>query len=288
MVQTDSHDIKKHRRDHLFSAKPKAPVFILGCQRSGTTICQNVFSGAKQFSVFREGNKEAMTDGWRLRPDADIEALIDRQKARLIIFKPINDSQSALQMLARFDNSRIIWIYRDFNDTSNSAVTRWGPAQRDMVVWIGKALGKYGSVEKAMPAIVEKSGFAVYAENMSPETCELLIGWTRSPISEHTGAAIMWYLRNQLFFEQGLETNERSLLIGYEKFVQRPAEQLNRMGQFLSTRQLRNRAGDVFSSSVGKDEMPDILPAVLQACQLLNGRLDMAEQSAESQHSRLS
>jgi hypothetical protein len=288
MVQTNLRDIKKHRRGNLFFAKPKTPVFILGCQRSGTTICQNVFSEAKQFSVFREGNKQAMTDGWRLRPNADIEDLIERQKARLVIFKPINDSQSAIQMLARFDNSRIIWIYRNFNDTANSAVTRWGPAQRDMIVWIGEALGKYGSVEKAMPAIARKPGFAVYAENMSHETCDLLTRWTRSSITEHTGAAIMWYLRNQLFFEQRLGSSERSLLVSYEKFVQQPAEQLRRMGQFLNTRHLRNRAGDVFSTSIGKDKSPDISPGVLHACRALLGRLDLAEQSGESEHSRLS
>ena len=272
----------------MLFVKRKLPVFILGCQRSGTTICQNVFAEAKNTSVFREGNKEAMTDGWRLRSDVDIEALIDRQKSRLIIFKPINDSQSALQMLARFDNSSVIWIYRGFCDTVNSAVARWGCAQRDMVVWIGEALGKYGSLEEAMPVIAGKPSFAVYAENMSPETCRLLIEWTRIPISEHTGAAIMWYLRNQLFFEQGLENNERSLLVSYEKFVQHPDEQLRRMCRFLNTRNVKKLAGGVFSTSVGRDIMPDISPGVLHACEELLAKLDQVEQSAGSQPSRLS
>ena len=81
----------------------KVPAFILGCQRSGTTICQNVFSGSKKVAVFREGSKEAMTEGWRLRPYDEIQALIDRQKARVILFKPINDSQAALEILDQFD-----------------------------------------------------------------------------------------------------------------------------------------------------------------------------------------
>jgi len=106
----------------------KVPAFILGCQRSGTTICQNVFSGSKEVAVFRQGSKEVMTEGWRLRPYDEIQALIDRQKARVILFKPINDSQAALEILEQFDNSRVVWIYRHFHDTANSAVVHSGQA----------------------------------------------------------------------------------------------------------------------------------------------------------------
>ena len=87
----------------IFSTQ-KLPAFILGCQRSGTTICQNVFAGSSNVAVFREGSKEAMTEGWRLRPYDEIQALIDRLKATVILFKPINDSQAALELL---DHCRI-------------------------------------------------------------------------------------------------------------------------------------------------------------------------------------
>jgi len=264
----------------------KVPAFILGCQRSGTTICQNVFSGSKEVAVFREGSKEAMTEGWRLRPYDEIQALIDRQKARVILFKPINDSQAALEILEQFDNSRVVWIYRHFHDTANSAVVRWGASQRDMVVWIGENLAKYGSLEEAMPAILRKPSFAVYAEKMSPETAALLADWTRTPISEHTGAAIMWYLRNQLFFEQSLDTDARSLLVRYEKFVQQPDEQLRQICRFLNIRHRKKRSRNVVSSSVGRYEIPDIPPDILEACSRLLERLNQAEQAGQAPPSR--
>lgn len=254
------------------------PAFILGCQRSGTTICQNVFAGSRKVAVFREGSKEAMTDGWRLRPYDEIQSLIDRQKARLILFKPINDSQSALEILDRFDNSRVVWIFRHFNDTANSAVVHWGASQRDMVVWIGENLAKHGSLEEAMPAILQKPSFAVYAEKMSAESAALLVEWTRAPISEHTGAAIMWYLRNQLFFEQSLDTNPRSLIVRYEKFVQQPDEQLRQICKFLSIRHSKKRSSSVVASSIGRYDAPEIPPAVLEACSGLLDRLNQAEQ----------
>ena len=262
-----------------FSSKPKVPVFILGCQRSGTSICQNVFVESKRLAIYREGNKDAMTNGWRLRPIADIQDLIDRSRAKTIIFKPINDSQSALQFLERFDNSRIIWIYRDFYDTANSAVKTWGSAQRDMVVLIGQALAKYGCVEKAMPTIARMPSYAVYAERLSPATCKLLAEWTDAPMSDHTGAAIMWYLRNLLFLDQNLDANEQTLLVNYEMFVSRPDEQIRRIYEFVGVRYSRRRSENVYMTSVGKNEVPNISTDVLQACEDLFNRLNRSAQT---------
>lgn len=223
-----------------------------------------------------------MTEGWRLRPYDEIQALIDRQKARVILFKPINDSQAALEILDQFDNSRVVWIYRHFHDTANSAVVHWGASQRDMVVWIGENLAKYGALEEAMPAILDKPSYAVYAEKMSPETAALLAEWTRAPISEHTGAAIMWYLRNQLFFDQSLDRNPRSLLVRYKKFVQQPDEQLRQICKFLGIRHSRKRSRSVVASSVGRYEAPDIRPDILEACAGLLERLNQAEETTPS------
>lgn len=261
--------------------KKKVPVFILGCQRSGTTIIQNVFANSRQVAVFREGNKEAMTDGWRLRPYDEIESLIERQNARVILFKPINDSQLALQILDRFDHGRVIWIYRDFNDTANSAVVRWGGSQRDMVAWIGEHVAKHGSIERAMPAIARKPNYAVYAEHISAESAEILARWTKEPVSEHTGAAIMWYLRNRLYFDQSLDTNPRARIVSYERFVKYPDEQLRQISRFMGIRHLKKRSKSVFSSSIGRDSAPDILPDVLEACSALYDQLNQVERASQ-------
>lgn len=259
---------------------PAVPVFILGCQRSGTTICQNVFESSRLFAVFKEGNEKAMTDKWRLRSVDEIQRLIDVSKAKTLIFKPINDSQLALQLLNDFSGSRVIWIYRSFNDTVNSAVSKWGPAQRDMVVWIGEALGRHAGIGDAMPDIEKRPSFAVYAERLSDESCKRLVEWTRSPLTEQTGAAIMWYLRNELFFDQGLDTNDRALLINYENFAVNPDAELRRMCDFMGTKQLKSQAKNVHASSIGRGNVPPIDASVREACEQLFSRLHNAERSA--------
>lgn len=266
-------------RSRLAFRKPATPVFILGCQRSGTTICQNVFESSSRFAVFKEGNRDAMTDKWRLRPIPEIRELIDSHRARVLLFKPINDSQCASQFLDAFENSRVIWIHRSFVDTVNSAVSKWGSAQRDMVVWIGRAITEYGGVDTAFPHIMEKPTYAVYAEALPADVAALLSEWTRDTVSDATGAAIMWYIRNRLYFDQSLNDNPRVLLVNYEKFARQPDVELARMCDFMGTRRLKSQAGSVHAGSIGKDNAPPIPAAVLDACEDLQSQLRAAETS---------
>ncbi len=268
----------------------KVPVFILGCQRSGTTICQNVFLEARGFGVFREGSRKAMTENWRLRPKRDIDRLIKQTRRSILLFKPINDSQWADYLLGDFENARIIWIYRSVFDTANSAVAKWQGSQRDMVKWIGDAFSDLPSHDEAMRRIEEKPNYGIYAERLPEDAIEQLVRWTRAPLSEHTGAAILWYLRNRIVKDLGLMQDPRVLLVNYEEFVQGPVPQLERMCHFMGAKFEPELADGVFSSSIGKADLPDIDPDVRAACIELTDFLDTAleEQGgrvAEARHS---
>jgi len=257
-------------------SRDKVPVFILGCQRSGTTICQNVFMESRRFAVFREGSKKAMTENWRLRETSDIHMLIEKTRQRFILFKPINDSQWADQLLSEYENSLVIWIYRDVFDTSNSAVAKWQGSQRDMIKWIGDAFAGQSTRESALARIAEKPNYGIYAERLSEELQEQLACWTRSELSPHTGAAILWYLRNRIILDLGLETDPRVLLVRYEDFVQEPESQLKRMCSFMGARYSEKLAKGVFNTSVNKSETPLVNREVKKACEKLAGQLDAA------------
>ena len=279
MVQTQPQSVRSIWQHRPFLQWKTVPVFILGCQRSGTTICQNVFLGTNRFSVYKEGDQRAMTGHWRLRPLQDIRKIIDNTRGKVVVFKPINDSQNGAMILQEFPESRIVWIYRSVGDTVNSAVAKWGAAQRDMVVWIGNALREHGTLEKAMPSIFEKPDFAIYAEGLSEETCERLKEWTAEPVSVESGAAIMWYVRNHLYFDQALQTHPRALLVNYEKFARAPDEQLRRMCEFMQTRTIRGRTKKVHTHSIDKAAAPPISPDVYDACEALHARLEEVEGS---------
>jgi hypothetical protein len=92
-------------------------------------------------------------------------------------------------------------------------------------------------------------------------------------MNEASAAALMWYYRNVLFFEQALDKDPRALVLSYERLVAEP----------LATLQMLLRFNDlppggrwmtryVHPRSVGKSPQADIEPAVRELCDGLRAR----------------
>ena len=260
----------------LFRRK-KIPVFVLGCQRSGTTVCLEMFSKTRQFTVFGEGDARAMTTNYCIRPKADIDRLIDDAKTRYVILKPLNDSQLADRFLDDYPKGKVIWLYRNVYDTVNSAVMKWGAGQAKMMTTIGRALANTDSLDAAIESMQDWPSCAMYAHRMSEETCKKLISWTTAPIDENTGAAILWYIRNQIFFDCELHEHRRATLLQYDQYVTNPTSEVRRVCDFLGARFSKRMVSDVHGKSVGRRPPPEIAPGVLAACLELEGQLDKIE-----------
>jgi hypothetical protein len=248
-------------------------VFILGCQRSGTTICQNVFLASRRFEVFREGNKKAMTDNWRLKDDETIRALAAASRRPVLLFKPINDSQSADRLLRDFPGSRIVWIWRDVFDTANSAVAKWGDSQLDMVTHIARAFAESPDRPAAMARIEERPNYGIYAERIGDDAIAALMAWQELSLSPHAGAAALWWLRNRLYFDLGLAGDPRVLLVKYEDFVQSPRTQISRLCEFMDERCSERLAEGVHTGSLRKSAPPELPAPLAEACAELDVRL---------------
>ena len=264
--------------DMILFRSERVPVFILGCQRSGTTICQNVFLNARDIAVYREGNKEAMTDNWRLREPSIIRDLITNSRRQVHLFKPINDSQWGDRFLSEFDNARVVWIYRDVFDTANSAVAKWGNSQRQMIEWIAEGLARHSDRQEALEAIGARPNTAIYAERLDDEAVRNLVEWSGAGLSDHAGAAVLWWLRNRLYFSLAFDTNSRVLLLRYADFVADPQKEIRRLCQFIGVRYSRRLAGSVHAGSVRKSPPPQLPGPILAACSDLAARLDAATQ----------
>ena len=250
----------------MFFRGKKQIVFILGCQRSGTTICQNVFRDKAKFEVYGEGSRLAMTPEWRLRPSADIERLARGSRRKFLLFKPLNDSQLARDFLSQYEGLKIIWLCRSMSDTVNSAVRKWGAAQKDIVVWLGDILAAGHSVETCQARMASWPSAAIYAERLSEASREKLVRWTRESVSELDGAAIMWYLRNALYFEQELDRHADTILTSYEALVQSPAYTLRKLCEFIGAKYTDELVRDIHASSVGRASSPDVAHHIRESC----------------------
>jgi hypothetical protein len=99
---------------HLFKydySQPKMALFIVGCQRSGTTLMNWIFEGDLNAKVYPEVSKLSSEDPrkqLRLNPLPKVKAVLDKDRAPLIILKPLVESQNTLQLLDYFEDSKAL------------------------------------------------------------------------------------------------------------------------------------------------------------------------------------
>ena len=105
---------------------------------------------------------------------------------------------------------------------------------------------------------------------MSNATRDLLRTLYRADASETDGAAVMWYYRNILFFEQMLDQDPRVQLIFYEDLVQDPMQQVAAIYAFLGLPGFNRRiARQIHARSIHRHTPPDISPAIAELCNKL-------------------
>ena len=93
--------------------------FIFGCQRSGTTMLLDVLGRSPSTETFGEGDPRVMR-GFRLLPPNVLDPLLGGRTDRVLVLKPICDSQWGDALLRRYDDSRALWIYRGVRDVVGS------------------------------------------------------------------------------------------------------------------------------------------------------------------------
>jgi hypothetical protein len=126
-------------------AGPPRVLFILGCQRSGTTLLTRIFDHDWQAKVYDENSALSSRDvpkQLRLNPLPEVASMFADDRASLIVAKPLVERQNAVQLLDAIENSRAIWLYRHFEDAAASHVQKWGP---------GHSMRNLRSIVEAVP-----------------------------------------------------------------------------------------------------------------------------------------
>jgi hypothetical protein len=87
------------------------------------------------------------------------------------------------------------------------------------------------------------------------------------------GAALMWWIRNSLFFTQRLETQPGLRLWSYDAFVREPERRLRDVLDFIGSSFIPGMLAGVHANSVGKEARPRLREDVERLCQSLYERL---------------
>jgi hypothetical protein len=112
------------------SGDTKSLLFIFGHQRSGTTLMTQLFDRDPSVKVYGEYSPLSVPEngkpGLRLRPLPEIATHIGRGGARIVILKPLVESQNARRILSYFSGSKALWMYRGYDDVVASKIKKSG------------------------------------------------------------------------------------------------------------------------------------------------------------------
>jgi hypothetical protein len=238
----------------------KIPVFIVGCNRSGTNMVCGAIGKSPHGWDYKESKLSLAFSGFYLRADWIIEQLIRHTPAPIISFGSILDSQFTDDLLSRFKGAKAIWVYRRYEDVANScARMQWGYHLKDYARWVAR-----GELEK----------LGARGERISADTTGLFGELYREDISNEEGACLYWYMRNQLYLDLNLDQDPRVLIVQYEDAVLNKERAFQRIFDFFGFPFDPEIVDGIFASSVGKQPSPVIDPGIQEVCDVLKARLD--------------
>lgn len=232
-------------------SRPDAPrrhVFVAGMQRSGTNMLMDLIERSMLTDVYHERDPRAF-DNYMMRPLPVIRQLAERSRAPHFVIKCLCELDELPALMDAFQPSKALWIVREYRDAVNSALV------------------SFGRFSQQIERIVKgQAGDEWFARGMTAETTQTVRTLWRPDMNEATAAALIWYFRNLLFFQLGLDRDPRVKLLSYEALVTRPAEQCEEAFRFIDLPYSSFITRNVFASSISKKAPPAIEPEVAAMC----------------------
>ncbi len=225
------------------------PIFVLGIQRSGTTMLMFAFHLHPEIAVYDESRDSPSFLDFRLRSLPNTENLVCTSPFPVACFKPLADSHITTQLLEHFPAALCIWALREYSDVANSF------------------LRKFPHATKAIRLVCAgQEGGGWFQEGISEETGQIMRNLPWQDFSDYDFACLVWWARNRLFFEQHLEREKRVFLLNYEKFVTAPEESLQKITDFIGIPFSPQMTRYIHARSISRHSSPQINPLVQELC----------------------
>lgn len=239
--------------------KTKKIIFIFGCQRSGTTALSEVFKSTPDCKVYLESKeaihkKAANGNLIRLKAKNQITKIVEKEKEKYIIVKPLVESQKAASIVKSYPNSVGLWLFRTPKDVVKSILVKWG--------------------RKNGPSFVKavvNSEKNWRAELLDKQTVEFVKAIADQSLTPRDYSAVFWYTRNLLFYKQQLYDNPKFSLLSYEMISKEKtylSKKLESLGLNIEVRPKTFNA-----KSIGKGKNLKFSPIVERLCDDMYQRL---------------
>jgi len=194
---------------YLFFNGNSDVVFILGCQRSGTTLIADILDrdiNSKVFPEFSELSSDDHAFNIRLNSLPKVKKNLSRIKAALIVIRPLVESHRAQEILSTFEDATVIWVFRHYKDVVSSNLKKFG----------------IDNGYKNLAPILERDSDDWRSQGLSEEVHDLVSYHSNKGLNPQEAQCLFWYVRNLCFFEKNLQKYKRVLPLKYEDFVETP------------------------------------------------------------------
>lgn len=240
----------------------RTPVFIVGLQRSGTTMLMDIFHLHPETEVFDEARDSRSFRDFRIRDRQTLRQVIDESHYRFPCFKIIADSHILPSILDGMANPKVLWMYREPGPNAASRLAKFPRGTASI---------------RAMCANYRDGGW--FAEGVSRGVARRLRALDCSRFTDFDYACLVWWVRNQLYFEMGLANDPRVRLLRYETLVAQPEPTMRALFDWTGMSWSKMSMRFVHARSMKKSNLPRLDPQVELLCTALLRRLDSEQGS---------
>ena len=233
-------------------------LFIFGVQRSGTSILSSVIGELPEVAHFPETNakinsEESKEAGQtiRLKKLEEVQAIFNKiDNKKLIVAKPLVESQNALKILNFFHDACAVWNYRQVHDVISSFIVKWNPKEP----------------KSFFRPLIEKSNHNWRSENLPLSSWNLFEEHYSENMSIENAIALFWLMRNNLYFTQKLDSDTRIRLVSYEKMVQEYDYLQRKLNSLDIDIKIQQKKHKLNNKSIGKGNNITLSPILEKKC----------------------
>lgn len=196
-------------------------VLIFGCQRSGTTMIQQVFLDQSwRVLNLEEHDRRLVGDdpeetSWK--DSAIVFHRIRRLPFEVVAAKPLVESARATELMDAAGSARAVWMLRHYREVARSSLSRFGDknAHQDLQPF--------------------RSGDSLdwHCKGATKETRDTVLDLLRADLTPLDAAALFWWTRNRLYFDQHLWKDERIRILRYQRACTCPEDVVRSLSDYI-------------------------------------------------------
>lgn len=220
--------VAKHSARSVVRARPdqRRVVLIFGCQRSGTTMLQQAFLD-RSWRVFILEEHDRRLVGRHAAPEettwqeySAVLRRIRRLPFEVVAAKPLVETASAIALMDAAEPVTAIWMLRHYQEVARSNLARFG------------ADNPYRDLQP----IRSRDGLDWRYRGVTEEICETVTRLSSRDLTPLDAAALFWWTRNKLYFDQRLWEDDRIRVLRYERACNQAGEVTESLSDHIGVR----------------------------------------------------